>query len=423
MKKITTLLLLLLMIIGLSGCINNDQDPIDQPDEPTTYEIIQEAIDNTTISDTIEDVLLPTNYGNVTITWTSNIGGTITSTGRLIQGTENQLVTLTGLFSYQDKQLTKLYTTTILKNMDVNYDLIDVTAAANELSFEDLTVTEDITLVSVYNGVTVTWQSSNPTCVSNTGEVSRPSEDSEDCTSVLTATFSKGTETTTETYNFIVLSLTTSVIYTGYYEGIDGLTGVALLNELNEILNDGFSGVTYGDARYILDETDADPSDPSKVILVYLQTSVSGTWDSGITWNREHVWPQSLLGESADNGTVNMASDLQNLKPANPSENSSRGNKYFDNSTTSTTYEPPSEVKGDVARILFYMCVMYDELDLVESNPSTYQMARLSVLLLWNVEDPVDDFERNRNEIIYSYQGNRNPFIDHPELADLIWNN
>lgn len=204
-----------------------------------------------------------------------------------------------------------------------------------------------------------------------------------------------------------------------YYEDASGLTGNALLLELRDIINTGFSGVSYDAARYILDDSDADPVNSGNVILMYSGTSVSGVWDFGATWNREHVWPQSLLGVSA--GGTNAASDLQNLKPANPSFNSSRNNKYFDNTTTSASYAPRNEVRGDIARILLYMVVMYDEYSLVDTTPTTYQMAKLSVLLQWCDLDPVDDFERNRNEVIYSYQHNRNPFIDYPEFIDLIW--
>ena len=210
--------------------------------------------------------------------------------------------------------------------------------------------------------------------------------------------------------------------YTGYYEGIGGLGGEDLVDALRAILWDGFAMLTYGEARTILDETDADPSNSANVILVYLGTSVSGAWDSGITWNREHVWPQSFLGAEADNYVANVASDLHNLKPADPYVNSVlRNNKYYDIITNSDSYEPRDEVKGDVARILFYMAVMYDYLHLVNENPGLYEMAMLDVLLDWHVQDEVDDFERHRNDVIYSYQKNRNPFIDHPELVDLIW--
>jgi len=423
MKRILTIALLLILTVSLSGCKNNTQDPVDQSGEPTAFEVIQDAIVHTTIDSTIESVLLPSTYGNVSITWSSNIAGTISSTGLLIQGTTDQEIYLTAVFTYEDKLLTKLYTTTLLRDPNINYDLLDVTAAIAEFTFEDLTVYEDIVFVSSVDDISISWASDNTTCVSNTGIVSRPSEDDEDCTANFTATFSKGTESDSTTFTFTVLSMATTVDYSGYYEGIYGLTGSALHSALHTIINTGFVGVTYGVARDILAETDSDPENSNNLILVYEQRSVNDTWDYGITWNREHVWPQSLLGDTADNGTVNIASDLQNLKPADPGENTSRSNKYFDNFTDTQAYEPPDTVKGDIARILFYMDVMYDTLTLVDSSPSTYQMAMLSVLLQWNIDDPVDAFEMNRNEIIYSKQGNRNPFIDHPELADLIWSN
>ena len=220
----------------------------------------------------------------------------------------------------------------------------------------------------------------------------------------------------TTTFYVTILPYEGFVITMPYYYSAQGLTGNALFLELRDVINTGKVFVSYDDARYILDDSDADPNNPGNVILVYLGTSVSGTWDSGATWNREHVWPQSLL-----NYNNTMTSDLHNLKPSNPNENSSRGNKYYDNVTTSSTYEPRDEVKGDVARILFYMMTMYSVLDLVNTAPSVYEMALLNVLLQWHELDPVDDFERNRNEVIYSYQKNRNPYIDYPEFVELIW--
>ena len=217
-------------------------------------------------------------------------------------------------------------------------------------------------------------------------------------------------------------------VYTGYYSGATGLEGDYLITYLYNTIHDGFHGVTYGDARYNLDDTDRDPNNGNNVILVYLADSVSGVWDSGNTWNREHVWPQSTLGSSADNSTVNPASDLHNLKPADPGENSSRSNKWFGeppSTNNSYMYEPRDEVKGDIARILFYMDIMYDYLTLVElengEDAGYYEMGDLSTLIEWHEQDPVDDFEMNRNEVIYSIQGNRNPFIDHPEFVNKIW--
>ncbi|MCF7924725.1 MAG: endonuclease [Candidatus Izimaplasma sp.] len=200
-----------------------------------------------------------------------------------------------------------------------------------------------------------------------------------------------------------------------YYDNAEGLSGETLLIALRTIIND-YTFVSYDDARYILDETDQDPNNPNNIILVYTQSSVSGTWDAGATWNREHVWPQSLLGYDST-----MSADLHNLKPADPGENSSRSNKYFDYIGSTTTYEPPDEVKGDIARILFYMIVMYDYLDLVDTEPTTYEMGLLEVLLAWHDQDPVDDFERNRNDVIYSYQNNRNPFIDYEHFVEMIF--
>lgn len=206
-----------------------------------------------------------------------------------------------------------------------------------------------------------------------------------------------------------------------YYDDAEGLEGTALEEALRTIINNGFVGVSYGDSRYDLDDTDADPNNSSNLILVYEQISISGVWDSGATWNREHVWPQSLLGLSVNNSSVNAGSDLHNLKPADPGTNSSRSNKYFDNMTTSAAYEPPDEVKGDIARILFYMVIMYDNLELVDGTPTTYEMGALQTLLAWNDLDPVDDFERDRNEEIYSIQYNRNPFIDYEHFVELIF--
>lgn len=205
-----------------------------------------------------------------------------------------------------------------------------------------------------------------------------------------------------------------------YYSTATGLTGNALLLELRTIINTGMLKISYGDARYILNLSDADPDIAGNVKLVYSGLSVSGNWDDG-TFTREHVWPQSLLGTDVSNTTKNVGTDLHNLKPENQSWNSSRGNKYFDVATTTVSYLPRAEVRGDVARILFYMVVMYDYLELINGTPTVYQMAMLDVLIQWHQQDPVDDFERNRNNVIFSYQRNRNPFIDYPAFVGMIW--
>ena len=128
-------------------------------------------------------------------------------------------------------------------------------------------------------------------------------------------------------------------------------------------------------------------------------------------------------------------SDPHNLRAIIGSTNSSRSNRHFaagsglKGYTIGTDeYYPGDNHRGDVARILLYMAVRYkDILSLVEVpqgptyEPAGAQMGRLSLLLEWHNADPVDEFEENRNQVIYEYQGNRNPFIDHPELFEKVY--
>ncbi len=226
-------------------------------------------------------------------------------------------------------------------------------------------------------------------------------------------------------------------IPSGYYDNAEGLSEQALRSALHNIIDD-HTVKSYGDARYILDETDQDPGNSSNIILVYTGNSVSGSWDSGETWNREHVWSKSH--GFPDESDI-AYSDLHNLKPCHPDVNTDRGDKDFEvgGSThgiatlcnyTSTTWEPRDEVKGDIARIMLYMVVRYEgdvsgEADLELVNELTSypdpEFGIFSTLLQWHYDDPVDDFERNRNDVIYSHQNNRNPFIDHPEYVSKIW--
>ncbi|MFA5693536.1 MAG: endonuclease [Acholeplasmataceae bacterium] len=233
-------------------------------------------------------------------------------------------------------------------------------------------------------------------------------------------------------YNYIVLEDYAFEIDMEYYQDAINLRGDLLKVTLNNIITENFIDLLYADAIWVLEESDVDPNNPNNVILVYpgiygesVPTGYSSQI-SGYYWNREHVWPQSRLGVgvSYDNDFPSKATDVHNLKPADPTENSNRSNDYFDYFKTSDTYEPNDNVKGDIARILFYMATMYFDLTLNDNIYSASQektMGILSVLLEWNELDPVDDFERNRNDVIFSYQGNRNPFVDYPGFAELIW--
>lgn len=217
----------------------------------------------------------------------------------------------------------------------------------------------------------------------------------------------------------------------GYYEGASGLEGESLRAFLNTLISNDLVGKKYEDAKTALANADVDPNDNTKVLTIYSRASVARVWDS-TSWHREHVWPNSRLGIPRVTETqINQASDLHNLRAIVPSINSSRSNKVFGPETTSDQYFPGDADKGDVARILFYMVVRYPFLalsnDVLPNDPETNytmagaKMSRFSFLIEWHKQDPVDDFERARNEVIFGLQNNRNPFIDHPEFVAMIF--
>jgi endonuclease I len=260
-----------------------------------------------------------------------------------------------------------------------------------------------------------------------------PSSSFTSSSSSVSSSSSISSQTTTSSITTSTTSQSTSSepVYQGYYQAINGVSNAQLKSTLTSILRSILtssgslpSSITYGNARYDIPDFDGDPNKPNNVILVYSRNSVSSTWDDGSTWNREHVFPQSLMDVDTTNTSRHKGADYHNLKPESPSVNSSRGNKYFAETTT-TSYAPPTMVRGDVARILFYMVTMWPELSLVDvtatNSPATFQMAQLSFLVKWHLEDPVDSFEENRNNVIYSLQGNRNPYVDHEELVCRIW--
>ena len=226
-----------------------------------------------------------------------------------------------------------------------------------------------------------------------------------------------------------------------YYRTAAEKTGNSLKTELHNII-DHHTELSYSAVWEALKKTDEDPANANNVILLYTGRSQAKSTNGGGVddWNREHVWAKS----HGDFGTaMGPGTDLHHLRPTDVSVNSTRGNLDFDNGGTehsealgnyfdSDSWEPRDEVKGDVARMLFYMAVRYEgdvsdepdlELNNTVNNGTAPYHGKLSVLLQWNTQDPVDDRERRRNDIIYSdYQHNRNPFIDHPEWVNEIWN-
>jgi endonuclease I len=227
-----------------------------------------------------------------------------------------------------------------------------------------------------------------------------------------------------------------------YYYQANNLIGNSLKDELHDIISDNVTLKTYNETSHILEDTDQSIEDITKIWTIYDGSIINAIWDSGDTWNKEHVWPNSRLGvERVESYQRNIASDLHNLRGATPSINSSRSDRFYSDGegtygiTEDGGFYPGDEHKGDVARILFYMAVMYqdtltltNDLQLLLDETDHYteegaRMGRLSLLLQWHKEDPVSQFERNRNEVIFGYQGNRNPFIDKPEYVHLIWEN
>ncbi|WNZ11289.1 endonuclease [Streptomyces sp. 11x1] len=234
-------------------------------------------------------------------------------------------------------------------------------------------------------------------------------------------------------------SATTTAYDDTYYASAIGKSGTALKSSLHSII-DGHTTISYSAVWNALKVTDQDPNNSNNVKLLYSGISRSKSLNGGSSgnWNREHVWAQSHgdFGTSAGPGT-----DLHHLRPEDVAVNARRGNLDFDNGGSSFTnsggslvdsnsFEPRDAVKGDVARMILYMAVRYEGDDgwpNLEPNDSvnnggTRFHGRLSVLKAWNDEDPPDSFEERRNDLIYSdYQGNRNPFIDHPEWVEAIW--
>jgi endonuclease I len=224
-----------------------------------------------------------------------------------------------------------------------------------------------------------------------------------------------------------------------YYASAIGKTGDDLRVALHDIISD-MDTVSYSGVWDALKLTDEDPDNPDNVIEIYSGRSIPKDENGGSVgdWNREHVWAKSHgdFGTSTGPGT-----DVHHLRPEDVQVNSTRNNLDFDNGgspvsgcsgcfSDGDSFEPRDEVKGDVARMIFYMALRYEgddgwaDLEPNESvdNGSAPHIGKLSVLLEWNAEDPPDAFEEHRNDVIYEQvQHNRNPFIDHPEWAESIF--
>ena len=196
----------------------------------------------------------------------------------------------------------------------------------------------------------------------------------------------------------------------------------ALYKQLQNLMKSNHKVITsYNDTRPLYQYTDCQ-NGGGKISSFYSGKEVGPAWDSGATWNREHTWPNSkgLAGDDEN--------DIMMLRPTSVSENTSRGNKAYGQS--SGYYNPNSEangkydLRGDVARIFLYVYVRWGNVN-GNGQYSTWGSSGVieskEVMLDWMEADPVDTWELGRNDSVESITGTRNVFVDYPELAFLLF--
>ncbi len=221
-----------------------------------------------------------------------------------------------------------------------------------------------------------------------------------------------------------------------YYATAQGKQGADLVHALHMIVRSGHIDSGYAQARDGLFSLVFDDNNDNRIADVYsgrVEGKVSDrktAFNHGL--NTEHTWPQSL-------GARGIAqSDLHQLLPADIKINQIRGNMPYGivkdvewssdaegdsrcvlgtDDRGTRVFQPPTAIRGDIARGLLYFYVRYNE-----SRPADYSLDNfrheLPVLLQWAKEDPVSGVEQLRNERIFGLQHNRNPFVDHPEWID-----
>lgn len=239
-----------------------------------------------------------------------------------------------------------------------------------------------------------------------------------------------------------------------YYNGFNfEQTGTSLKNALaNKITSTHVNELNYSPGVWnALKQTDLDPDNSNYVLLVYgfsnsvCPASTSNDNDhrrrdkdnnggnNNCEWNREHIYPQSL--GTPELGQSGAGADAHHLRASDVDRNGMRGNKLYtsgsgNSGNSGSGWYPGDEWKGDVARILMYMYLRYptqcDPTNAVSGSTIASDPKMPAILLQWNAEDPVSEYEDNRNTYLGNInnsfaQGNRNPFIDNPYLATLIW--
>jgi endonuclease I len=236
-----------------------------------------------------------------------------------------------------------------------------------------------------------------------------------------------------------------------YYNTIDFTqTGNTLKTALSNLITTTHTTkISYSPGVWnALQAADLNPNNASEVLLLYgfndtdaiykndridlVGNICSGTCPTG-SWNREHVYAKSLgtpvLVDGGSGASSDAGEDAHHIRAADVTFNADRGNRLYadgegDAGNVGIYWYPGDEWKGDVARMMMYMYLRYPTQCLatnVGSGATTYNVDMPNIFLEWNEEDPVSQFEKTRNNVLQGIQGNRNPFIDNPYLATIIW--
>lgn len=267
---------------------------------------------------------------------------------------------------------------------------------------------------------------------------------------------------------------TSNNVPAGYYNAANGLTCAPLKTALSNIITTGHTQNNYGSlddvqmlttddrlndagtATVVYDMYSDNPTGPDPYTFTFSQFNVgSGSDGEGNGWNKEHSFPNSWF--SGTSSTNNFpGADLHHIYPTDMDVNSLRGNFPFGKVATASTttlngsklgtsaisfagysgsvFEPIDAYKGDFARATLYMVTRYQSEQLSWENlqatgnvvmdgttwPSV-ELDYLTMLVQWHLADPVSAKEIERNNEVFGYQNNRNPFVDHPEYVNLVW--
>ena len=214
--------------------------------------------------------------------------------------------------------------------------------------------------------------------------------------------------------------VSTSTDIAAYYAECEGLTGTELKSKLLAINTP--KNPSYGWDRY--EQADESEDDSTSILSLYTRHNIKKSnhcgeyaWDK---WNREHIWTQTLypLSKTDNHNIFACEGQINGYRSDKPFAEGGETVVVFGHTTgckqTSSTFEPCDEAKGEVARSVMYGTVMY-------SYDMTDEIQSIYLALKWHLQHPITSRDVKRNDIVYKNQGNRNPFVDHPEYACHIW--